>query len=86
MAESFSNFMYTVPASLMMAEGRIFCESGRAALGGRYILNDDHAKANVLGGERWWEHPPSDVMPVRCHQGGWAARDRLNFTVTQDVP
>mmetsp|Transcript_10107 Transcript_10107/g.18361 ORF Transcript_10107/g.18361 Transcript_10107/m.18361 type:complete len:162 (+) Transcript_10107:1075-1560(+) len=33
LAESFSDWMYTLPATLRLAEGRIFCESGRAALG-----------------------------------------------------
>ena len=84
-AESYSNFMYTIPASIMMAEGRAFCESGRSALGGKYILGGDHGKPNTFGEARWWKHPPSDAMPVRCHQGGWAARDRADFHLVRDV-
>ena len=86
LAESFSNFMYSLPATLMMAEGRIFCESGRAALGGNYIMQDEELdKPNLLGKGGWWAHPPPDAMPVRCHQGGWAARDRYNLHVPSDV-
>jgi hypothetical protein len=85
LTESYSNFMYTMPATLMMAEGRIFCESGRAALGGQYIFNEQKDRANFLGEAGWWVHPPPNTMPVRCYQGAWAARDRSNLNVVKDV-
>ncbi|CAB9527817.1 expressed unknown protein [Seminavis robusta] len=85
LATSYSNFMYTLPATLSMAEGRIFCESGRAALGGQYMLNEHQGEANILGDAGWWAHPPPNAMPIRCSQGGWAARDRANLNFPQDV-
>lgn len=84
-AESYSNFMYTIPAAIMMAEGRAFCEGGRAALGGKYTLGDTHDRSNILGSAGWWQRPPADIMPVRCHQGGFTARDRSDFTSVADV-
>lgn len=70
-----------------MAEGRIFCQSGRAALGGNYIFDAEHLKQyeNILGDAGWSSNPPANSMPVRCHQGSWAARDRMNLLVPEDV-
>jgi hypothetical protein len=78
LAESFSNWMYTLPATLRLAEGRIFCESGRAALG---VREED----TIYGPSSWWAHPPPNTMPVRCYQGAWAARDRSNLLAVEDV-
>lgn len=85
LAESFSNYLYSKPATLALAEGRIFCEAGRAALGGKYITNTDDQKASVLGDPTWWAHPPPNVMPVRCQTSAWAARDRTNLHAVPDV-
>lgn len=79
LAESFSNWMYTLPATLRFAEGRIFCESGRAALGVK------EAKDSMFGPASWWAHPPPNAMPVRCYQGGWAARDRFKLMAAEDA-
>ena len=78
LAESFSNWMYSLPATLRLAEGRIFCESGRAALG---VKKSD----SVYAPATWWVHPPPNTMPVRCSQGAWAARDRTNLLAVKDV-
>lgn len=86
LAESYTNFIYSLPASLILAEGRIFCESGRAALGGKYILKEKADSKNLFGDAGWWIHPPPNVMPVRCSQGfAWAARDRSKLNLVQDV-
>ena len=84
LAESFSNFVYSIPATLALAEGRIFCEAGRAALGGRYITQDDK-QASLLGDPHWWASPPPNVMPVRCRTSAWAARDRTDLHSIPDV-
>ena len=84
LAESFSNFLYTLPASLALADGKIFCEAGRAALGGRYITQDDR-QASLMGDPQWWASPPPNVMPVRCQTSAWAARDRSNLFNFPDV-
>ena len=84
LAESFSNFVYGMPATLALAEGRVFCEAGRAALGGRYITQDER-QASMLGNASWWAHPPPNVMPVRCQTSAWAARDRSNLHAVPDV-
>jgi hypothetical protein len=60
LAESFSNYVYSMPATLALAEGRIFCEAGRAALGGRYITQDDQ-QASLMGDPAWWAHPPPNL-------------------------
>ena len=69
----------------MMAEGRAFCESRRSALGGRYTLGKQYDNPNLLGDSGWWERPSSDGMPVRCHQGGWTARDRSDLDLVKDL-
>ncbi|CAJ1951780.1 unnamed protein product [Cylindrotheca closterium] len=84
LAESFSNFLYSLPATLALAEGKIFCQAGRAALGGKYITQDDR-QASLLGDPKWWASPPPNVMPVRCQTSAWAARDRFNFHNFPDV-
>ena len=84
LAEIFSNFLYTLPASLALADGKIFCEAGRAALGGRYITQDDR-QASLMGDPQWWANPPPNVMPVRCQTSAWAARDRSNLFNFPDV-
>jgi len=84
LAESFSNYMYSLPASLALADDKIFCEAGRAALGGKYIT-EDARKASLLGGSKWWANPPPNVMPVRCQTSGWAARDRSDLHNFADV-
>lgn len=84
LAESFSNFMYSLPASLALADNKVFCESGRAALGGRYITHDDR-QASLMGDSNWWANPPPNVMPVRCQTSAWAARDRSNLHNFPDV-
>lgn len=84
LAESFSNYVYTLPATLALAEGRIFCEAGRAALGGRYITQDEQ-QASLMGDPSWWAHPPPNVMPVRCQTSAWAARDRSNLHAVPDI-
>lgn len=78
LAESFSNWMYTLPATLRLAEGRIFCESGRASLGVK-------ERDSVYGPASWWAHPPPNTMPVRCYQGSWTARNRFNLMAVGDV-
>jgi hypothetical protein len=78
LAESFSNWMYTLPATLRLAEGRIFCESGRAALGVR-------ERESIYAPAAWWVHPPPNLMPVRCYHGAWTARDRTNLLAVKDV-
>ena len=80
-AESFSNWMYTLPASLRLAEGRVFCETGRASLG----LQTKTEGESIYGPASWHVKPPSSVMPIRCYQGAWAARDRLNLHAVEDV-
>jgi hypothetical protein len=84
LAESFSNYVYSMPATLALAEGRIFCEAGRAALGGRYITENDQ-QASMMGDPAWWAHPPPNVMPVRCQTSAWAARDRSNLHAFPDI-
>lgn len=74
LAESFSNWMYTLPATLRMAENKVFCESGRAQLGVK------GEKGSILGPASWWAHPPPNTLPIRCYQGTWAARDRFDPT------
>ena len=91
LSESYSNFMYTLPATLTLAEGRIFCQSGRAALGGKYVyeglgLLGEAYKDTLLGRGPWLDGPPpSDAMPVRCQQSSWAARDRFHLHESPDV-
>eukprot|EP00980_Cylindrotheca_fusiformis_P029419 scaffold23471_cov141-Cylindrotheca_fusiformis.AAC.16 len=84
LAESFSNFIYSMPATLALAEGRIFCEAGRAALGGRYITQNDQ-QASLMGEPGWWANPPPNVMPVRCQTSAWAARDRSDLHSFPDI-
>ncbi|KAL3942791.1 MAG: hypothetical protein SGBAC_003067 [Bacillariaceae sp.] len=84
LAESFSNYMYSLPVSLALADNKIFCEAGRAALGGRYITQDDR-QASLLGDPKWWASPPPNVMPVRCQTSAWAARDRSDLNYFPDA-